>query len=103
MLLEQTISQLDIGAMPLDEAQQMGQLGYMQWIAGLPGNADYQRAALGAYMTATPFIVCSPAVAVFCELLMTSVREPLKPLPLSMPPRRRRGGSGARRSARLAL
>ncbi len=102
MLLEQTIAQLDIGAMPLDEARQMGQLGYMQWIAGLPGNADYQRAALRAYLMAAPFIESSPAVAAFCDLLLTSVQEPLKPLPLSMPPRKRRGGSDARRSARLA-
>ena len=101
MLLERTISQLAVGPIPADEARQMGQLGYMQWIAGLARDADYQHAAIKAHTLATPFAVSSPAVAEFCELLLTSLREPLKPLPLSMPPRRRRGGAGARRSCRM--
>ena len=103
MLLERTISQLDVGPMPADEARQMGQLGYMQWIAGLPGDADYERAALSAYRIAVLLAASSPAVGEFCELLLTSIREPLRPLPLSLPPRKRRGGAGARRSCRFAL
>jgi len=81
----------------------MGQLGYMQWIAGLPGNADYRKAALTAYDTAAPYMIQSPAVAEFCELLLTSLEEPLTPLPLAMPKRQRRGGAQARRSSRTAL
>ena len=102
MLLERTIAQLDVGPMPAEEARQMGQLGYMQWIAGLPSGADYERAALNAHSLAAPFICTSPAVAEFCELLLTSVREPLTPLQLSLPPRKRRGGAGARRSSRMS-
>jgi hypothetical protein len=98
MLLERTIIQLDTGHMPPDLAQQMGQLGYMQWIAGLPGHVNYVQAALKAFDKAAPFMVHSPAVAAFCELLLTSVRAPLTPLPLAMPPRKRRGGAKARRS-----
>ena len=103
MLLERTIAQLAVGPMPAEEAQQLGQLGYMQWIAGLPGDADYQRVALRAYQIAAPLIESSPAIAEFCELLVTSMREPLAPLPLSMPPRKRRAGAGARRSCRKKL
>lgn len=103
MILERTIIQLDTGPLPSDEATQMGQLGYMQWIASIPGNADYAKAALHAYDKAAPFMVHSPAVAEFCELLLSSIEEPLTPLPLSMPKRQRRGGAQARRSSRLPL
>ncbi|MEM8646479.1 MAG: hypothetical protein AAGF86_09040 [Pseudomonadota bacterium] len=103
MLLERTISQLAVGPLPHAKARQLAQLGYMQWIAGLPGRADYQRAALHAYETAMPHAAASPAVAEFCDLLMQSVAEPLTPLPLAMPPRKRRGGADARRSDRVAL
>lgn len=103
MILERTIIQLDTGHMPQDEARQMGQLGYMQWIAGLPANADYLQAALVAYDTAAPFMVHSPAVAEFCELVLCSLEAPLTPLPLALPARQRRGGAQARRSRRLPL
>ena len=101
MLLERTISQLDIGRVPAQEARQMAQLGYMQWIASLPGDANYRRAALHAHAMAAPYITLSPAVAEFCALLKQSLTSPA-PLPLSLPPRKRRGGAGARRIWRLA-
>lgn len=103
MLLERTIIQLDTGPMPADEARQMGQLGYMQWIAGVPGNACYEVAARHAYETAAPFKDHSPAVAAFCDLLLTSLEQPFRPLPLAMPKRERRGGAQARRSSRMPL
>lgn len=103
MILERTIIQLDTGDVPADEARQMGQLGYMQWIASLPGNADYPQAALHAFDKAAPFMVHSPAVAEFCKLLLISLEAPLTPLPLAMPTRQRRGGAQARRSYRLPL
>ncbi len=103
MFLERTISQLAVGPLPDAMARQIAQLGYMQWIAGVPCNADYQRAALQAYDAASPFAATSPAVAQFCDLLMQSLEEPLTPLPLALPPRKRRGGADARRSDRMAL
>jgi hypothetical protein len=103
MLLERTIIQLDTGDMPRDEARQMAQLGYMQWIAGVPGDADYRLAARAAYRKAWPFAAHSPAVAEFCALLKRSLDAPLEPLPLSLPPRHRRGGALARRSQRMPL
>ena len=101
MLLERTISQLDIGTVPPDEAAELGQLGYLQWLAGLPANADYAREAMRAYSMAQPFLRTSPAVAVFCDLLVASTRLPIEPLPLKMPTRKRRGGAQARRFRRM--
>ena len=103
MLLERTIIQLDTGPIPHDVARQMGQLGYMQWIAWLPAGANYLKEAHHAHKTAEPFKTHSPAVAEFCDLLTASLEAPLTPLDLAMPPRRRRGGAHARRSFRLPL
>ena len=75
MILERTITQLDTGPIPADQARQMGQLGYMQWIAALPGSADYPKAAQHAYDTAAPFMEHSPAVAEFCAHLLNSLEE----------------------------
>lgn len=99
MLLERTISQLDIGPVSSTRAQEMGQLGYMQWLGGLPAQANYPREAMRAYQMALPFRRASPAVAVFCELLVASTRLPLEPLALALPRPRRRGGAEARRAA----
>ena len=98
MLLDRTISQLDIGYLPRARALELGQLGYMQWLGALPGDADYRGAAMRAYEAASPFRRASPAVAVFCDLLVASTRMPPAPLPLSLP-RHRRGGARARRGA----
>jgi hypothetical protein len=97
MLLERTISQLDIGYVPPEQAHQMGQLGYMQWLGALPGNAGYPQEAARAYAAARPFLACSPAIAVFCQLLLASVAAPCAPLPLRLPEPCRRGGARARR------
>lgn len=99
MFLERTISQLDTGTMPPERAQELGQLGYMQWLGGLSGRSDYHRQATHALKMATPFMQASPAVAVFCDLLVASMRMPPAPLPLALPVRQRRGGAHARRAA----
>ena len=97
MLLERTIFQLDTGSVTPDQALKMGHLGYMQWLGGLPGRANYRREALRAYDRARPFAEASPAVAVFCDLVLASIDAPLRPLDLHLPARKRRGGSQARR------
>ncbi len=99
MLLELTVTQLDIGHVPPERALELGQLGYLQWLDGLPGQASYPAEAMRAYTLAAPFIRNSPAVAVFCDLLVTSTRDPLSPLSLTLRPRHRRGGAQARRAA----
>ncbi|MEM8569653.1 MAG: hypothetical protein AAGG56_01985 [Pseudomonadota bacterium] len=98
MLLEHTISQLDIGPLPEARARELGNLGYMQWLAGLPTMSDYAFEAMRAYDMALPFRRNSPAIVVFCDLLVASTRLPLEPLPLTLPRPRRRGGADARRS-----
>ncbi|MGR3793612.1 hypothetical protein [Vannielia sp. SX4] len=103
MLLERTIIQLDIGPLPPDEARQLGQLGFMQWLAGLPGAADYPSAARAAHARAAPLAAGSPALAEFCTLLTASLCGPIAPLPLAMPAQRRRGGAAAKRSLRMPL
>lgn len=74
-------------------------MGYVQWLGALPPMADYRREAMRAYALAVPFARTSPAVAVFCDLLVSSTRVPLEPLPLTLPDPHRRGGARARRSA----
>jgi len=99
MMLERTLSQLDVGYVPDHKAQQMGHLGYAQWLGALPGDAGYGREALRAYQLARPFAKTSPAVAVFCQLLLASMAAPLTPLDLRFPAPARRGGAKARRDA----
>ena len=99
MLLEQTISQLDVGYMPLKRAQVMGQLGYMQWLGALPAHSDYKREAMNAYEMAIPLAEASEPIQVFCDLLRASIATPLKPLDLKLPERERRGGAEARRAS----
>lgn len=99
MLLEQTILQLDIGPVSPERAHELGQLGYMQWLGALPGHLSYRQEALRALDLAAPFGGTSPAVAVFCDLLLASIRQPLVPLWLELPARKRRGGARARRAA----
>ena len=101
MLLERTIAQLNIGRVPPDEATELGQLGYMQWLAGLPTEADYAHEAMHAYARAQPFQRTSPAIAVFCDLLLASTRTPIEPLPLKLRMRERRGGARSRRRRRM--
>ena len=69
MLLERTISQLDTGPMPRARAEDMARMGYVQWLAGLPGSASYPAEARRACAMAAPFEAASPAVACFCALL----------------------------------
>lgn len=97
MILELTISQLDSGALPPEQAAEKGQLGYMQWLGALPPDADYHSEVRRAYTKAQPFEHSSPAIAVFCDLLLASLEMPPRPLPLSLPQRSRRGGAQARR------
>ena len=99
MLLERTISQLDVGYVPDHVAEKMGHLGYLQWLGALDGNAGYLVEARRAHELAQPFIRTSPAVAVFCHLLAASTASPLSALDLKLPPPSRKGGAQARRDA----
>ena len=98
MFLKRTIFQLVTRSGPPEQAAEFARLGYMQWLAGLPGAASYHEEALRARAMAEPFRGLSPAVAVFCDLLTASLEMPPRPLPLTLPARRRRGGAKARRA-----
>ncbi|MDJ0995640.1 MAG: hypothetical protein QNI90_18825 [Dinoroseobacter sp.] len=97
MMLEHTISQLDIGYVPDHVAEEMGHLGYVQWLGAIRGNASYIGEAMRAYHLAQPFVRTSPAVAIFCHLLVASTASPVAPLELKLPAPARRGGAKARR------
>lgn len=98
MLLERTISQLDVGQVPDHVAETLAHLGYAQWLSALKGDASYPAEATRAHALAQPFANTSPAVALFCELLETTLAMPGKALDLRLPSPKRRGGSKARRS-----
>ncbi|MEX0281464.1 MAG: hypothetical protein AB3N13_09800 [Arenibacterium sp.] len=97
MLIEKTLIQLQVNPSSPERAKELGQLGYMQWLGGLPGDADYQAEAASAYILAAPFVASDPAVAEFCALLRHSLRSPLHVLDLALPEPRRRGGARERR------
>ena len=97
MLLERTIFQLDIGHVAPERAEELGQLGYLQWLGGLAADASYMAEAMRAYEMAQPFMRTSPAVAVFCDLLVASTTLPPRPVALRPSVRNRRGGAQARR------
>ncbi len=97
MLLERTISQLDIGDVSPDRAIKLGHLGYIQWLGGLTADANYRACAMHALTRAAPFMEASPAVGVFCDLLIASTAMPPAPLHLSHHTGHRRGGAKARR------
>ena len=97
MLIQKTISQLQVRADTPERAKELGQLGYIQWLGALPGNANYEFEAVRAFLYARPFISSDPAVAAFCHLLRASLKHPLQPLDLALPKPRRRGGAHERR------
>lgn len=98
MHLAKTITQLDIGDVAPERALELGQMGYLQWLGALPAMSNYREEALRAHAKATPFSEASPAINVFCELLINSLRTLYEPVTLRIPDRQRRGGSRARRA-----
>ncbi len=97
MSIERTLTQLQVNPRTPERAREIGQLGYMQWLGGLPAQACYITEATCAYMAAEPFRNTDPAVAEFCALLKASLEVPFQPLDLSLPKPRRRGGARERR------
>jgi len=97
MITARTLTQLQGKGYSPERAKELGQLGYMQWLGGLPADANYEREAVRAFLMASNFIQTDPAIGAFCRLLMASLETPLTPLPLSLPNPRRRGGARERR------
>jgi len=99
MDISYTMSLLLMAPADPDRAREIGQMGYMQWLAGLPGGVRYEAEVRRALRVAADFIESDPAVAEFCRLLRVSLRGPLEPLELALPAPRRRGGARERRRA----
>jgi hypothetical protein len=97
MRTEHTLTQLQLCPGTPARARELGQMGYMQWLAGLPPHAPYAQAARHALTLASPFEATDPAVGEFCALLRKSLATPLAPLDLALPQPRRRGGARMRR------
>ncbi|CUH52191.1 hypothetical protein [Shimia marina] len=97
MLLERTLNTLQTRTESPRRAEELGTLGYLQWLAGLPRNVGYPKEAERALEMAEAFEDTDPAVQAFCALLRESLQNPLQVLSLDMPERRRRGGAKARR------
>ena len=72
MLIARTLTQLQVNAGSPERAREIGQMGYMQWLAGLPGAACYLTEATHAYNAALPFRDTDAAVAVFCQQVARS-------------------------------
>ncbi|MCC1491504.1 hypothetical protein [Cognatishimia sp. F0-27] len=98
MQFDKTLNQMLVGFCSPRRAEEIGQLAYMQWLGALPGAASYEEEAVLAYLSAVNYRMTDPPVAVFCRLIEASLRNPLKPLDLSLPTPRRRGGAAKRRA-----
>lgn len=97
MLIERTITMLQAQSDCHKRAEELGTLGYMQWLAGLAMHASYPHEVSRALSMAEPFKDTDPAIAAFCALLRASSQGPLAKLDLKIPERKRRGGARARR------
>ena len=97
MNIERTLMQLQVMPETPERARELGQLGYMQWLGGLPGAKSYEAEARRALEMACPFAKTDMAVAAFCALVEQSLSAPLTPLYLALPKPRRRGGAQDRR------
>ena len=97
MLIERTLTQLQVDPGSKERTEELGQLGYMQWLGGLPGHASYEAEAVKAYLMAMDFADTDPAVRVFCALIRESLQKPLVPLAIALPKPKRRGGARERR------
>ncbi|TCM86571.1 hypothetical protein [Rhodovulum steppense] len=97
MMLELVLLQMQARGRDPARADEIGQLGFMQWLGGLPGGCDYAAAARAALLRLDAGVPDSPTLASFRGLLAASLAMPPRPLGLSLPVPRRRGGARARR------
>ena len=97
MFTEMTLSQLQATRPDPIRARELGELGFLQWLATLPGDADYEACAVQAWMTAQEESPDHPAVAAFREMIRQTLARPTTPLTFTRPKPRRRGGAQARR------
>lgn len=97
MLLEKTIHGLQAHSETPERAEELGRMGFLQWLAFLKGNQGYAVQAQEALDKAAPFEATDPSVAVFCTLVRRSLKGPMALADLSVPRPTRRGGARERR------
>ncbi|WP_172295442.1 hypothetical protein [Pseudoruegeria sp. HB172150] len=97
MLLERTITSLQCRAESPERANELGKLGFLQWLAWLSPEACYPEETARALNLAEPFSETDPAIRAFCDLVRRSLSGRIEPLDLDLPERRRRGGAHERR------
>lgn len=97
MLLERTITTLQCHAETPQRAEELGRLGFLQWLAFLAADAGYAAEARRALAMAAPFEATDPAVAAFCRLVRGSLDGPVSIPDLTLPRPTRRGGARRRR------
>ncbi|MEM6439707.1 MAG: hypothetical protein AAF763_08465 [Pseudomonadota bacterium] len=99
MMLARTIAQLDVGAMPAEQARELAEFGFLQWLGGLAADTDYRKEAMRAVAAAEAAAKRSPAAALFRELLIASAGAAPAAASLRALQPRRRGGARSRRAA----
>ncbi|MCQ0971935.1 hypothetical protein MLD63_16045 [Paracoccus sp. TK19116] len=82
-LAEDVIARIGQGSMPPDRARELGEFAYLHWLARLPGDESYSAQAQQALRSAAPAVPASPALGIFCEMLMASLARPIQPLRLT--------------------
>lgn len=97
MILERTLHMLQARTETMAQADEIGQMGFIQWLGWLDGRRSFDAQAAEALSAAAPFRGSDPAVAVFCDLIDEARLMPPRPLALAMPKSKRRGGAKKRR------
>lgn len=97
MILERTIHGLQAHSETPERAEELGRMGFVQWLTFLNGDQGYAGQAQQALDKAAPFEATDPSVAVFCDLVRRSLAGPMALSDLKLPRPARRGGARERR------
>ena len=97
MFLQRTLHMLQTTTDSDERANELGRMGFMQWLGSLDGRAGFALQAGVALEAAGRFRATDPAVAVFCGLIEEALAMPPRPLALGLPRKCRRGGARKRR------
>jgi hypothetical protein len=97
MLLERTLHGLQAQSETPERAEELGRMGFLQWLSFLKGRDSYPEQARRALAKAAVFEGTDPSVAVFCRLVRQSLEGPMALSDLEIPKPSRRGGARSRR------
>ena len=89
MVLDRILHSLNTPSLSRRRAIEQGRLAFLEWLWSLPEGTNFATQALADYERADRSGLTSPAITVFCGLLVHASR----PMPMPV----RRGGARARR------